>query len=156
MTDGGDNASEIRFPSLLRLARGSESLIYTVGFFGEMGIPTLKWLIPFRNTNQELRQLAEETGGVAYFPENMNECDQVCRDIARQVSFQYGLGYYPKNATFDGTWREIIVGLQHAYGSTVRSRKGYLARRAAAGDAAWRATASCAQRISSLQPRRIR
>lgn len=127
VTDGEDNASVIRFPSLLRLARENESLVYTVGFFGELGAFMLRYGGPFRNTEQELRQLAEETGGLAYFPKDMNECDQVCRDIALQVSRQYNLGYYPKNRSYDGGWRQIGVEVRDARAVDVRARKGYFA-----------------------------
>lgn len=131
VTDGDDNASIIRFPNLLRLARENESLIYTVGFFGELAAFMLRYVDPFRNTQQELRQLAEETGGLAYFPKDMNECDQVCRDIALQVSRQYSLGYYPKNRSYDGGWRQIVVDVRHTPGVDVRARKGYFASAAA-------------------------
>jgi hypothetical protein len=68
---------------------------------------------------------------MAYFPKNMEECDQVCRNIAAGVSQQYSLGYYPKSTTWDGEWREIKVELTRADKSVVRARKGYFALRPA-------------------------
>jgi Ca-activated chloride channel family protein len=126
VTDGEDNASHIPFEKLLAMVKRSEALIYTVGFF-ESDLAILKLME--RESRKELQLLAEQTGGMAYFPKNMEECDQVCRDIAARVSQQYSLGYYPKNTTWDGEWREIKVELSRADKSVVRARKGYLAVR---------------------------
>lgn len=124
VTDGEENASHVRFGELLEKARESEVLIYTVGFFRTYP-STLS--VPESPTRMELQHLAEQTGGLAYFPKSMEQCDRVCRDIALKVSQQYSLGYYPKNTTWDGRWREITVAPAQAHSVTVRARKGYFA-----------------------------
>lgn len=126
VTDGEDNASHISFERLLAMVKRSEALVYTVGFFNS-DMPILRLLEG--ETRKELQRLAEQTGGMAYFPKNMEECDQACRDIATQVSQQYSLGYYPKSTTWDGAWRDIKVELVRPAKFTVRARKGYFALR---------------------------
>lgn len=128
VTDGEDNASHIPFEKLLAMVKRSEALIYTVGFF-DSDLAILKLME--RESRKELQLLAEQTGGMAYFPKNMEECDRACRDIAVRVSQQYSLGYYPKSTAWDGDWREIKVELTRADKSTVHARKGYFAPRPA-------------------------
>ncbi len=126
ITDGDDNASHIRFTRLLEMAKKSETLVYIVGFFEAMDLPNLKLL--GRQSSDELKRLAEQTGGIAYFPKGMQECDRACKDIALQVSRQYSLGYYPKNIEWDGRWREIRVAVNRPEKAMVRTRAGYFGR----------------------------
>lgn len=124
VTDGEENASHVRFEQLLDTVRESEVLIYAVGFFRAYNSILTP---PELTARKELQRLAEQTGGLAYFPKNMEQCDRVCRDIALKVSQQYSLGYYPSNTIWDGRWREITVALAGTQKVTVRARKGYFA-----------------------------
>lgn len=126
VTDGEDNASRFTFGRLLDMVKESEILIYTVGLFESMDLSVLNLLR--RRTKEELKRLAEESGGLSYFPKNMKECDQACRDIAEQVSRQYSLSYYPRNTNWDGKWRELRVEVAHPEQSSVRARRGYFGR----------------------------
>lgn len=126
VTDGEDNASRFTFGRLLDMVKESESLIYAVGLFESMDLPILNLLR--RSTEKELKRLAEESGGLSYFPKNMKECDQACRDIAEQVSRQYSLGYYPSNTDWDGKWRDLRVEVAQPEQRSVRARRGYFGR----------------------------
>ena len=53
-----------------------------------------------------LRQLAQETGGRAFFVQKAEELTGVYGQIADELSSQYTLGYAPKNAKRDGAWRQ--------------------------------------------------
>jgi len=107
VTDGEDNASHIKIERLLDMVRGTDALIYAVGFFSASDLAISKLLRA--DSEKELKRLAEQTGGLAYFPKNMEECDRACQDIAMQVSRQYSLGYSPKNTAWDGRWRDAGV-----------------------------------------------
>lgn len=123
VTDGEDNESLISFHDLVKMARQRETLIYVVGFFGPMGGLELE---AYRD-HDRLKRLAEDTGAMAYFPKNMEQCINACRDIALQVSQQFSVGYYPSNTNWDGKWREIKIELRSAKDRFVRTRKGYFA-----------------------------
>ncbi len=126
VTDGDDNASHIRFDRLLDMVRQSETLVYIVAFFSPVEADIFSLL--GNQIKEELKRLADETGGMAYFPKDMKECDNVCRDIAVQVSRQYNLGYYPKDTDWNGRWRDIRVAVPGLENALVRARTGYFAR----------------------------
>lgn len=137
VTDGEDNASRLKFRDLIEHAEEEDAVIYTVGMFGDMGESSAllaKMLgTGTRDGQAELKKLAEVTGGLAHFPKNVDQCKSVMREIAREVSQQYSLGYYPVNKERDGKWRGIKVAVNHNGTSTrlvARTRSGYYARKA--------------------------
>lgn len=86
ISDGGDNASlHTRHQTLDRIV-GSTATIYTVGLFDADD--------PDRDPGI-LRQLAQISGGRAYFPEDVSEMVPVCRRIARDMRSRYTLAYLP-------------------------------------------------------------
>lgn len=125
ITDGEDNASRIRFEDLLENARRSEAQIYTIGMFSGMGLDFLD--SSDTRIKRQLESLAQETGGLAYFPKNTRQCDRACKDIAEEVSRQYTLGYYPKLQQWDGHWRNIQVKIPGSTTYSVRAKRGYYA-----------------------------
>lgn len=133
VTDGEDNASRLKFRELIERAEEEETVIYTVGMFGSMGSSSLMGMARYdRDGRTELIKLAEVTGGSSHFPTNVDQCRNVMKEIAREVSQQYSLGYYPLNKERDGKWRRIKVTANQHGDSTkliARTRSGYYARK---------------------------
>jgi len=89
-----------------------------------------------RNSRKILKTLAEATGGVAYFPENLSDVESVCAQVARDIRNQYTLGYYPTNTAKDGSFRAVQVQVTPPRGEgklSVRTRSGYYAQKATQG-----------------------
>ena len=133
VTDGEDNASHVKLRELIERAEEEEAVIYTVGMFGSMAPPSglLAKLMGQHDSRSELKKLAEVTGGSSHFPENVDQCKAVMREIAREVSQQYSIGYYPANKDRDGKWRKIKVLAGESGNATrlvARTRSGYYAR----------------------------
>ena len=77
-----------------------------------------------------LKELADATGGQAYFPKSLDEVESTCRQIARDIRNQYTLVYNPSNMKKDGSFRSIRVDAFQGRGRTklvVRTRPGYFA-----------------------------
>lgn len=130
ITDGEDNASRLKFRELIERAEEEEAVIYTVGMFESMG--GLSSLMGGdRNARAELKKLAAVTGASAHFPSNVDQCREVMKEIAREVSQQYSLGYYPLNKERDGKWRRIQVKVSDSgsHNYVARTRSGYYARK---------------------------
>lgn len=133
ITDGDDNSSRYTFPELIKYAEKSNAVIYTIGLLG--GNEESFGLFHIRSGGDRhaakvLKELAESTGGKAFFPKSLAEVDSVCQHIAHEIRDQYTLAYYPTNAARDGTFRQVRVEAfmpNSRRRLTVRTRPGYFA-----------------------------
>ena len=135
ITDGDDDASRKTLSDTMKAATQSNAAIYAIGVFSADDRRNDKKMV--RNSTKELRSLAEVTGGMAYFPETLEEVKPVCEQVARDIRNQYTIGYYPSNANKDGTFRPVQVQLLSTEGHgklSVRTRTGYYAQKSASGD----------------------
>jgi Ca-activated chloride channel family protein len=122
-TDGGDTRSALRFNELLNVLKASDVTVYTIG--------VLEHQTQSGRTAQRplLQQIAEATGGQAYFPGSVRSLDAVYEQVLSDIRAQYTLGYHPSNPKTDGAWRKIEVKVLRNDGRDyrVRARKGYYA-----------------------------
>jgi len=135
ITDGDDDASNKSLEYTLKAAQSSDATIYTIGVFSDDDRKNDKKMV--RHSKKVLTEIAEVTGGLAYFPDNLEEVEPVCTQAARDIRNQYMLGYYPTNTARDGSFRAVQVQLVPPKGLSklsVRTRAGYYAQRASASD----------------------
>ena len=133
VTDGEDNASRHSLENVVEQAQRSDALIYTVGVFSDDDIKHNHRAM--KKARTALSELATATGGVAFFPESVDDTEAICTQIAHDVRNQYTMAYYPTNAARDGTFRTVAVQVIPPRGAgklTVRTRTGYYAPRAPA------------------------
>jgi Ca-activated chloride channel homolog len=126
ITDGMDNASKNTEASTISELEHSDAIVYTVGLFGKDDKGA-----DIRKARRALMDLAEATGGLAYFPEATEDVESVCTEIAHDIRNQYTLAYYPSNAAQDGTFRTVRVAVDAPPDKgklTVRTRVGYYAK----------------------------
>ena len=71
-----------------------------------------------------MRQLADETGGRAFFPERVEDLNNVYGQIAEELANQYTVGYSPRNPRRDGAWRRIVVQVARQ-NAMARTKRGY-------------------------------
>lgn len=122
LSDGEDTSSLISFEEVLDLAKRSEVAIYTIGIRGR----DMNAKKEFKEAEFVLRQLAQETGGRAFFPGRVDDLVGVYAQISDELSSQYSIGYTPKNGKRDGAWRRIVVRVNRANAQT-RTKLGYYA-----------------------------
>jgi Ca-activated chloride channel family protein len=122
-TDGGDTRSAMSYSDLIDLLKASDVTVYAIG--------ALEHQSTFTKNDQrmKLQQIAEVTGGQAFFPVAVKELDAVYDKVVAQVRAQYTLGYVSTNEKTDGIWRKIEIKVVRKEGRDlrVRSRKGYFA-----------------------------
>jgi len=123
-TDGGDTRSAQTFADVMAMLKSSSDVIvYSIGFLEHQDLHS--------KTEQKMRlqQLADVTGGEAFFPTTTKQLDQVFSRIVSQVRAQYSLGFVSTDIRKDGTWRKLDVRLlgEKAQSLTIRTRKGYYA-----------------------------
>jgi Ca-activated chloride channel family protein len=118
VSDGGDNASHLKYSQVLAQARQSQSLIYSIALVGSGDGEENPGL---------LRRLCKDTGGIAYFPREGESVAIVSTEIARDLRQQYTLGYVPQNLKHADAFRKIEVKITaRGHGRLrVRTRQGY-------------------------------
>lgn len=118
ISDGGDNASQLKYSQVLAAARQSQALIYAIALLGS-------------NNEEEnpglLRRLCKDTGGIAYFPHEGETVASASMEIARDLREQYMLGYAPQNMKRPDAFRKVEVKVTEAGRGRlrVRTRPGY-------------------------------
>ena len=121
VTDGEDNASrESLEQALRRLEEQNGPTIYTIGLLGEEHN---------KRARRALREMAEDTGGVAYFPKDLNEVNAITTEIAHDIRNQYTIQYKPTVPQSRGGYRTVkVVAQAPGYKNLqVRTRSGYYA-----------------------------
>jgi len=129
VSDGEDNKSKYDLGQVLRAVAEWKITVYSVGLlssgpaiYGMQGDAGKK----------ALKRLADLTGGAWFFPGNINEVEDICKRIARDLRNQYTIGYRPANEKRDGSWRKILVRITPPKNTpklTIRTKQGYYAPR---------------------------
>jgi VWFA-related protein len=120
-SDGEDTSSLVSFEEVLDLAKRSETSIYTIAL---RGVDTNTR--GFREAEFVMRQLAQETGGQAFYPSKIEDLSGVYAQIADELASQYTIGYTSKNTRRDGAFRRIVVQVARP-SATPRTKRGYYA-----------------------------
>src|SRR5271165_2112343 len=124
VTDGEDNTSRNTLEKTVREIQKTDTVIYTIGLLGEENKKSAK------TAKKALMAIAQASGGVAYFPENVEDVHAICEQVAHDIRHQYTLAYYPSNAARDGSFRTVHVDVipPRGHGKLVaRTRNGYYA-----------------------------
>jgi VWFA-related protein len=122
VTDGDDNESRESLEQAVRTVQNDKGpTIYCIGILSKEDRK--------RTAKRALEALSIQTGGVAFFPENLEEVDEISREVARDIRNQYTITYKPSNPRANGGYRSVKV-LAHAPGFhelQVHTRTGYYA-----------------------------
>jgi VWFA-related protein len=130
VTDGEDNTSKYKFEEALNKLKESKVTLYAIGLLEENDQRGgLFKPAPSKKAKDALVQMAESTGGVAYFPKSVDEVEEICKQIAHDLRNRYTLGYTPTNQKFDGGYRKVDVQIQVPKTSKItwRNKPGYYA-----------------------------
>jgi Ca-activated chloride channel homolog len=91
ITDGQDNMSRETLQEAIRKLQPNNGLtVYAIGLTDE----------GLRSAGREaLQNLASTTGGVAFFPQSLDEVNAITRTVAHDIRSQYTLAYKPQAPT---------------------------------------------------------
>jgi Ca-activated chloride channel homolog len=116
-TDGGDTRSALSFSETMDLLKASQVTVYAIGLIENTG--------SYRAQMQmTLRQIAETTGGQAFFPTAMKDVESTYEKVLAEINSQYHLGYQSTNGKTDGAWRKVEIKVKRP-DVRIRSRRGY-------------------------------
>jgi Ca-activated chloride channel family protein len=116
-TDGGDTRSALSLSETMTLLKASSVTVYAIGLVDNTGSA--------RQTLQmTLRQIAEATGGQAFFPAAMKDVESAYDKVLAEIKGQYHVGYLSTNTARDGAWRKVDIRVKRP-DARIRTRKGY-------------------------------
>src|SRR5277367_4622498 len=135
ISDGDDNLSTHTRSEAIEMAQRTSVVIYTIS-------TSTQW-IQLSQTNPDklanrkthltegdkiLQDLADESGGLAFFPYHVDDLDQSFQDIGDELRNQYSIAYIPTNSILDGKYHRIRIETPDHKGYQVRARRGYYAK----------------------------
>jgi Ca-activated chloride channel family protein len=116
-TDGLDTASEQATGAATReMAKQSRGPIYSIYFNTRDD----------RQGLQYLKDIADNSGGMVIEAAGVRNLNAAFKAIARELTSQYSIGYYPINRSHDGKYRKIELKVNRS-DLRVQTRKGYWA-----------------------------
>ena len=124
VTDGEDNTSHNSLEKAVREIQKTDTVIYAIGLLSEESKKSAK------RAKRALEEITKASGGLAYFPENVEDVRSICEQVAHDIRNQYTLAYYPTNTKRDGTFRTVQVDVIPPRGRgklSARTRNGYYA-----------------------------
>jgi len=142
ISDGDDNLSNHTRSEAIEMAQRYSVVIYTIS-------TSTQW-IQLSQTNPDkianrkthltegdkvLQDLADETGGRAFFPYHVDDLDQSFQDIGDELRNQYSIAYIPTHSQYDGKYHRIRIEVPEHKGYQVRARRGYFAKANTGGSA---------------------
>jgi len=135
ISDGEDNLSTHTRSEAIEMAQITDVVIYTISTNTEWVSTTQKdantgGALKYHLTDNDkiLQNLAEQTGGRAFFPYRVDDLDQSFQDIGDELRNQYSIAYPPTNSILDGRYHKIRIEVPDHKGYQVRARQGYFAR----------------------------
>jgi Ca-activated chloride channel family protein len=115
ISDGEDNQSRVYRQEAIDMAQRAEVIIYTI---------STSLVERHTKGDDDLRTLAEATGGRAFFPVKLDDVVTAFSDIQEELRSQYSVSYRPDQFVANGQFRPIqIVADSKKY--KVRAKKGY-------------------------------
>ncbi len=119
VSDGEDNQSEVSRALAIEMAQRAEVIVYAIST-DDSGL--------ILRGDKALQQLADATGGRAFFPFKMKDIKNSFAAIEDELRSQYVVSYHPADFDADGRYRSIEISALKK-DLQVRARKGYYAPR---------------------------
>ncbi len=126
LSDGEDNNSITNTPAdAARALQQADCIFYAINPSGRTALLNR---ISIRG-QRAMENLAAQTGGTAFMPENFEELPAIFDRIATELQSQYLLEYYPADADSSRGFRSIVVRIPSRPDLRIRARQGYFAPR---------------------------
>ena len=124
LSDGEDTNSErFRLGDAKRELQRADALFYAINPSG----PSIRLNKISTKGHDGMIALANETGGVAFLPDKIEDLTKVFNQITSELQAQYLLGYDSSAEKNDGKFRRITVRVPKRPELRIRARTGYYA-----------------------------
>ena len=116
VTDGEDTVSRVSYDEMLQYVRASRVPLYFIG----VGMSGLDF-----SATSTLKNLAAETGGLAYFVRKTDELPAIYTQLEKELRTQYLIGYYTESSKNDRKYRAVEVRSNRP-GVKIRTVRGFI------------------------------
>lgn len=122
LTDGWDTTSRLLKSDAVNSALAAETVVYAIGIGNKKdGVD-----------REILRELAQRTGGRAFFPDKKFDLNAAFAEIEKELRTQYLLAYSSTNKRRDGAYRKVTIEITNPelrkQNLELRHRPGYFAK----------------------------
>ena len=125
LSDGADTTSRLSKKEAVNRALAAETVVYAIG----IGDGRPQGGVDPRG---DLREIAERTGGRAFFPDKKFDLNAAFAEIERELRTQYLIAYSSTNKKRDGAYRKISIEITNPdlrkQNLRLRHRPGYFAK----------------------------
>ena len=115
ISDGEDNQSRVYRQEAIDMAQRAEVIVYAI---------STSLVETSTKGDDDLRRLADATGGRAFFPEKLDDVVTAFSDIQEELRSQYSISYRPDQFVANGQFRPIRI-MTDTKKYKVRAKKGY-------------------------------
>ena len=125
ITDGEDNHSRYSFADIKEFVKEEDVEIFVIGIVNPGGD-----LAAGQSRRVTIEDLAQIGDGEAFFPDSVDQLEDICNKIGLELRNQYMLGYHSTNKAKDGRWRKIRLKINPPTGISylsVHAKIGYYA-----------------------------
>jgi VWFA-related protein len=131
LTDGHDTTSRLAKLDAINGGLAAETVIYAIGIGNKRFAPEGKEAVD----KGALRELAQRTGGRAFFPDKKFDLTAAFAEIEQELRTQYLIAYSSTNKRRDGSYRKVTIEITNPElrkeKLELRHRPGYFAKPAA-------------------------
>ena len=125
LSDGADTTSRLAKKEAVNRALAAETVVYAIGIGNGIAPEGV-------NPRADLREIAERTGGRAFFPDKKFDLNAAFAEIERELRTQYLIAYSSTNKKRDGAYRKITIEITNPdlrkQKLLLRHRPGYFAK----------------------------
>ncbi|MDR3734435.1 MAG: VWA domain-containing protein [Acidobacteriaceae bacterium] len=129
ITDGDDHDSTSSLESAIRRVQDMDGpVVYCIGLlFGSEDMDRASR----KHSQRVLQDLADQTGGIAFFPRSVDDVDAITRQVAQDIRSQYTISYHSTRPYTEQGYRQIHVDAKaKGYPKLiVRTRSGYFPKK---------------------------
>jgi Ca-activated chloride channel family protein len=129
ISDGEDLDSVYTLSELVKSVHASDVQVFCIGIVDEL--PKRKIFRLSKSEKEKyldaMERISEESGGKAYFIQDVSGIHGIVSEIAAELRNQYSIGYISSNDARDGTWRRVVIKLDGNKDARIQHRNGYYA-----------------------------
>jgi len=127
ISDGEDKDSYYKFSDILGIVKSREIQVYFIGLQDRVS-GRLFDLGSFsrEQASDEMNEIARLSGGMCFFPDDLDQLDEITTTIADELRHQYRMGYVPSEKPEEEGYRRIHVRLKDRKDIKIRTRQGYI------------------------------